>query len=94
MDKYYIPKLLDEPFRIYLLTLDEFFVLLIPILLIGFILNQIILGFILGVGGLALLKKFKGEQGHFYLVHMMYWHLPQFVRFKATPASYVREYLG
>ncbi len=94
MDKYYIPKLLDEPFRIYLLTIDELVLLVFPILFVGFILNQIFLGFFLGISGFALLKKFKGEQGHFYLIHLAYWYLPNLVKFKATPPSYIREYLG
>lgn len=94
MDKYYIPRLLDEPFRIYLLTIDELVLLTLPILLIGFILNQVFLGFILGISGFLLLKKFKGEQGHFYLIHLAYWYLPNLVQFKATPPSYMREFLG
>jgi len=48
----------------------------------------------LGIGGLTLIKKFKGEQGHFYLIHLAYWYLPDIIQFKVTPPSYVREYLG
>lgn len=94
MDKYYLPKMLDEPFRLYVLTLDELLVLVLPILLIGFIFQQMVMGFVIGVGGVSLLKKYKGEQGHYYLVHLAYWYLPQIVNFKVTPASYVREYVG
>lgn len=94
MDKYYIPKTIDEPFRIYLLTIDEFIALVLPIILLGFILSQVLLGFIIGIGGFLLVKKFKGEQGHYYVVHLAYWYLPNVVKFKATPPSYIREYLG
>jgi conjugal transfer pilus assembly protein TraL len=94
MDKYYLPKSLDEPFRIYILTIDELLLLIVPILVIGFIFHQIVLGFMLGIGGLTLIKKFKGEQGHFYLVHLAYWYLPDIIQFKVTPPSYIREYLG
>lgn len=94
MDKYYLPKSLDEPFRIYILTIDELLLLVVPILVIGFIFHQIVLGFMLGIGGLTLIKKFKGEQGHFYLVHLAYWYLPDIIQFKVTPPSYIREYLG
>lgn len=94
MDRYYLPKMLDEPFRLYILTLDELCLLVLPILLVGFILHQMLLGFMLGIGGLTLIKKFKGEQGHFYLLHLAYWYLPDLVQFKATPPSYVRLYLG
>lgn len=94
MDKYYIPKSIDEPFRIYLLTIDEFIALVLPIILLGFILSQVLMGFIIGIGGFLLVKKFKGEQGHYYVVHLAYWYLPNVVKFKATPPSYIREYLG
>lgn len=93
-DKYCIPKAIDEPFRVYLLTVDELLLLVMPIVLFGFVLHQMVLGFIVGVSSLFLIKKFKGEQGHFYLVHLAYWHLPNVVWFKATPPSYIREYLG
>lgn len=92
-DKYYIPKMLDEPFRIYLLTIDEFILLVIPVVL-GLFFDQTIIGFILGISGLLLIKKFKGEQGHFYLMHLAYWYMPDIVRFKTTPPSYIREYIG
>lgn len=94
MDKYYIPKSLDEPFRIYLLTIDEFILLLLPIVVLGFILNQVMLGLMLGLSALFAIKKLKGEQGHFYFVYLAYWYLPPIVKFKATPPSYIRHYLG
>lgn len=93
-DKYYMPQAIDEPTRFYLLTLDELFLLVAPILFIGFIAQQMVLGFIIGLTSLLLIKKFKGEQGHFYLVHLAYWYLPNVMWFKATPPSYIREYLG
>lgn len=94
MDKYYVPRSLDEPFRIYLLTIDELFLLVTPIIVIGFCLHQMTLGFALGLFLLFLIKKFKGEQGHYYLVHLAYWHLPNVVWFKVTSPSHIREYLG
>lgn len=94
MDKYYLPKMLDEPFRIYILTIDEFILLVAPIVLIGFVFHQMIMGFIIGIGSMTMIKKFKGEQGHFYLLHLAYWYLPDIVKFKETPPSYIREYLG
>lgn len=94
IDKYYLPKTLDEPFRIYILTIDELLILVLPVMIIGFIFSQMFIGFILGIGGLALIKKFKGEQGHYYLLHLAYWYLPEIVKFKATPPSYIRNYLG
>ena len=43
---------------------------------------------------LFLLKKLKGEQGHYFLHALVYWHLPQIVVFKSTPPSYIRDFLG
>jgi conjugal transfer pilus assembly protein TraL len=94
MDRYYLPKTLDEPFRIYILTIDELLVLVLPIFVIGFLFYQMVVGFVLGIGGLALIKKFKGEQGHYYMLHLAYWYLPELIQFKATPPSYIRNYLG
>ena len=93
-DKYYIPKTLDEPFRIYLLSIDEFIILVAPLLIIGFVLHQMIFGFVVGIGSLMLLKYVKGEEGHFYLQKLAYWYFPQFIKFRLTPPSYVRDYLG
>lgn len=92
-DKYYIPKHIDEPFRVYLLTIDELILLIIPIVA-SFLFNQMLVGFCLGIGLLIGIKKLKGEQGHYYLVNLMYWYLPDLVRFKVTPPSHIREYLG
>ena len=92
-DKYYIPQQIDQPMRIFLLTIDELLLLVVPII-ICFIFNQTVLGFCLGLGLLAGIKKFKGEQGHYYLVNLMYWYLPPIIQLKATPPSHVREYLG
>lgn len=92
--KYYLPKKLDEPFRLYILTIDELIILIAPILIIGFIYSQIAISFLIGIGGLTLLKKFKGEQGQYYLVHLVYWYLPNLIQYKATPPSYIREYIG
>lgn len=94
MDRYYMPKTLDEPFRIYILTIDELLLLVLPIVVIGFVFHQMVVGFVLGIGGLTLIKKFKGEQGHYYLFHLAYWHLPEMIQFYATPPSYIRDYLG
>ena len=92
--RYYLSKVLDEPFRIYTLTIDELLILLLPIVVIGFVLHCIMTGFSLGIGGMWLLKRYKGEQGHYYLLHWLYWHLPPFIAFQCTPPSCDREYLG
>lgn len=93
-DKYRIPTSLDEPFRVFLLTPDELALLILPVFIIGFFLNQMIVGFIVGLSALFAIKKLKGEQGHFYLMNLAYWYLPPLIRFKVTPHSYIRNYLG
>lgn len=93
-EKYHIPQSLDEPFRVFLLTIDELVLLIAPILLLGFFLNQMVLGFLTGLLTLFAIKKLKGEQGHFYLVNLAYWYLPPLIKFKITPHSYIRNYLG
>ena len=92
-DKYYIPQQIDQPIRLYLLTIDELILLLVPIVM-GFLFNQMLLGFCLSFTCVLGIKKVKGEQGHYYLVNLMYWYLPDFVRFKVTPPSHIRVYLG
>jgi len=94
MDKYTIPQYLDEPFKIILWTMDELCALFIPFLVFMFCLNSPITGLILGGTLLAILKKIKGEQGHFFLHHLLYWYLPNLFTFKKTPPSHVREWIG
>lgn len=94
MDKYTIPRHIDAPFRVFLLTIDEFMLLVTPIILIGFVLGQVVLGFAIGMGGLAAMKRFKGEQGHYYLVNLTYWYMPNIIKLHVTPPSHIRTYLG
>lgn len=94
MDKYYIPQNLDFPFKIILWTWDEVAVFTLPFSLLFFVFNAPISGVIAGIGLVAFLKRVKGEEGHYFLAHLAYWHLPPFVRYRAIPPSYIREYLG
>jgi conjugal transfer pilus assembly protein TraL len=94
MDKYTIPRSLDEPFKIMLWTLDELCVLFIPFLILMFFFNSPITGLIVGALLLFILKKLKGEQGHFFLHHLLYWYLPPLFYFKKTPPSYRREWIA
>lgn len=94
MNKHYIPQTLDEPFKLILWTLDELIVLFVPfaILLLGF--DSPISGLSIGITLLILLKKLKGEEGHFFLHQLIYWYLPTLICFKKTPPSYIREWIG
>lgn len=92
--KYHIPQHLDEPFKIILWTLDELFALVVPFLFCMLFLNYPLTGLIVGVVLMVSLKKLKGEQGHFFLYNLMYWYLPQVIRFKKMPPSYLRQWIG
>ena len=92
--KYYIPKYLDEPMRIILWTIDEVLAFIIPVFLIYVLSNQLLFGILLGLINFLLLKKLKGEQGAYFLRALIYWHLPQIIKLRKTPPSFIREYIG
>ena len=94
MDKYYIPQHLDMPFKIILWTLDEVVIFMVPFMTLFFLFNAPISGVVCGIVLVAMLKKLKGEEGHYFLAHIAYWYLPPLVHYKATPHSYIRQYLG
>lgn len=92
-EKYYIPKHLDEPPRWLFWTLDEACALLLPVILNLMVFNHLIVGLGIGISMMLLLRKLKGAQGHYFLMNLIYWHLPV-SHFQVTPPSYIREYLG
>lgn len=94
MDKYTIPQYLDEPFKIILWTIDELCALVIPFLVFMFCLNSPIAGLMTGGALLGVLKKIKGDQGHFFLHHLFYWYFPNLFMLKSTPPSHIREWIG
>lgn len=94
MNNHHIPQYLDEPTRIILWTVDELVFFLLPFCILFFGFDQVVLGTITGAALVLGLRKLKGEQGHYFLYSVMYWHLPAMVRFKATPPSWYREFLG
>ena len=94
MDKYYLPQTLDAPFKIILWTWDEAVAFSIPFFSLFLLMNAPVIGVAVGIFMVVLLKRIKGEEGHYFLAHLAYWHLPPFVRYKATPPSYIREILG
>ena len=94
MDEYFIPQYLDEPYKIALLTIDEIIALVGPTVAGLLIFNSPIYGLLIGMTAVGLLKKFKGEEGHYYLLHLLYWHFPTIFRLRTTPSSDVREILG
>jgi len=94
MDKYTIPQHLDTPFKIILWTWDEVAAFSIPFFILFIMFNAPLTGVGSGILLIVLLKKLKGEEGHYFIAHLVYWHLPPFVKYRATPPSYIREILG
>ena len=94
MNKYHVPQYLDEPFKIMLWTIDEFLIFLIPFMILMLVFNSPIFGMIVGLIFMMGIRKIKGEQGHYFIYNLMYWYLPTMFRFKRTPASYLRHFLG
>jgi conjugal transfer pilus assembly protein TraL len=94
MDKYYIPRYLDEPFKVVLLTLDEIIVLILPLLLGLFLFNTPIISLVIGALLVLFLKTIKGNEGYYFIYHLAYWYLPQIIKYRSTPPSYMREILG
>lgn len=94
IDKNYMPRHLDDPYKIAYFTIDEVIFLLVPFFLALLIFNSPFYGLMLGGAFVALIKKLKGQEGHYFIYHMAYWFLPQIIRFRSTPASYIREILG
>ncbi len=94
MDKYYIPRYLDEPMKIAFMTLDEGVSLVVPLLLGLFLFNAPIIGIVIGATLVITLKTIKGEEGHYFIFHAAYWHLPSLIKFRSTPPSNMREILG
>ncbi len=93
-EAHYLPQMLDEPMRLVLLSLDEAVIFLLPLLVLGFVFNALLLGFMLGAMGVVFLKKIKGERGHYYVLHLLYWHLPPLFPLRVTPPSFQRHYIG
>ena len=90
----YVPQYLDEPFRLILWTVDELFILFIPVLLGLFFWNSPLWGLTIGSLLLLFIKKLKAEQGHFFIYGFIYWYLPSLIHLKKTVPSHQRLWLG
>ena len=94
MNPYHIPQYLDEPFKIMLWTIDEFLLFLLPFLMLTFFFSSPLWGILVGAICMLVVRKIKGEQGHYFIFNVMYWYLPAIIQLKATPPSYLRQLLG
>lgn len=94
MNKYAIPRYLDEPYKIAIFTLDEVVLICVPTIVSLYMTSGPMIGLLIGVVFVSILKKIKGGEGHNQMLRIAYWYLPPIIRFKSTPPSYVREILG
>lgn len=90
----YLPSYLDEPERFLIWTMDEALVLLLP-LLIGVMVSFYGTGIIASIVAVTIYSRTKERIGKNLLPGVLYWYFPAAVsRFKATPPSYIKEYVG
>lgn len=94
IDKYYMPRYLDEPYKVAFFTIDEVVILLATFISALMMFNAPLYGLIVGSLSVALLKKIKGQEGYYLIYHLAYWYLPPLVKFRSTPPSHLREILG
>ena len=70
--KYYIPKYLDEPFRIVIFTLDEFIITMAPLIIIWILFNEL-LGLAAGTFFYFFYLKLKRRESSAYFKRKLYW---------------------
>lgn len=94
MDKYAIPKHLDDPELIGFWTLDEFLVMVIPFLW-GVLSQHIVIGLLLAIILWLSYRKLKAGRSMYWLLHWGYWHLPGgFFGLRTAPPSSFRVMVG
>ncbi|MDF3047694.1 MAG: traL [Candidatus Midichloriaceae bacterium] len=94
LESFYIPRTLDEPTRILFWSIDEALIMIAPTGL-GIILGHTLIGMAIGMGCFLGWRKLKGAKQANYILYMAYWWLPECLfKFKKTPASYYRVYVG
>lgn len=93
MQRHVILNHVDTPLKIIFWTVPEILMLLVPLFL-GLIVNQLILSLIISMFNYWLHKKYQQHFGKGQFQSVRYWFLPQDLRFKTLPPSFIREYVG
>ena len=94
LDKYIVPRRLDDPELIGLWTLDKFMGLVIPFAW-GILAQHVVIG-IMGAGAAWFaLRKAKAGRASARVIHAAYWYLgASFVHMRVTPPSHMRRLAG
>ena len=93
-EQHYLLNYLDRPMRLLFLTIDEFFVLIVP-LFAGFWFMYAFAGLLTSIFGYLILRLFKRKLGHGNLRASLYWHLPTSRKHMTLLIpSWIREYIG
>lgn len=88
-----IPTRLDDPPRFLWWDLDVG-LLFMSFLVLGLVLKWVVTLTVVGFGIAYLYNKTKVGQHTAFGMHLLYWHLPITLGFKATPPSAIREFIG
>jgi conjugal transfer pilus assembly protein TraL len=89
----YLLNYLDAPTKIVFFTIDEFLMLLCP-LIIGCIAGQSLLGMIIAIFGFRFLKQMKANN-HVAMMQIVYWYFPLNKKaLKLYVPSHIREYIA
>lgn len=92
--KYKTPQYLDEPYRLIIFTIDEVFVAVATFYILGFVCNFMVTSMVLTCVFIFLMKKMKGNEGPSFYIHLFYWFFSISPKLRATPPSWIREFLG
>ena len=94
VQKYKTPQYLNEPYRLIVFTLDEIFIGIATVYLVGVACGFVMTSLALASLFLFMMKRIKGNEGPFYYVHLFYWFFSLSPKVRATPPSWIREFLG
>ena len=94
MERYAIPKHLDDPELIGFWTLDEFLVMVTPFIW-GILASHIVIGLVFSTVAWFGYRKLRAGRSMAWILHYGYWHLPgEFSAMRSFPPSHLRVLAG
>lgn len=91
--RYYIPKYLDEPFRIVIFTLDEFIITMVPLALVWGLCNEL-LAIATGICIYWFYIKFKRRESSAYFKRKLYWAYGMTRHIRVLPNRNIKHLKG